>query len=168
MDAEVEAVVITGKEDFGVVGNELANNIKGNGGANRIDGGGGVDTLNGGAGNDIIIGGLANDLLRGGPGADTFVVAHAFGPTLETDQVYDFVRGHGDRLDLGGVDANTLVDGDQAFTLVAAFTKHAGEMTLSFASAITTLRLDVNGDGRVDYQMKINGNVTGASGDWVL
>jgi hypothetical protein len=41
-------------------------------------------------------------------------------------------------------------------------------MTLSFAGGITTLRLDTTGDGRVDYQMKINGDVTGESGDWLL
>jgi len=28
--------------------------------------------------------------------------------------------------------------------------------------------LDVNGDGKVDYQMKINGDVTGDSGGWLL
>ncbi|WGM39948.1 hypothetical protein [Caulobacter sp. NIBR1757] len=164
----IEALQMTGSGDIGATGNDSANNMKGNTGDNRLDGGAGVDTIDGGAGADIIIGGLGNDLLRGGSGGDTFVVAHAFGPTLETDQIYDFVRAHGDRLDLSGIDADTLVEGDQAFTLVSAFTRHAGEMTLTFASNITTLRLDVNGDGRVDYQMKINGNVTGASGDWAL
>jgi hypothetical protein len=32
----------------------------------------------------------------------------------------------------------------------------------------TILRLDITGDGKVDYQMKINGDVTGESGDWLL
>ena len=41
-------------------------------------------------------------------------------------------------------------------------------MTLSFTAGQTLLRLDVNGDGRADYQMKINGDVTGDSGGWVL
>jgi Ca2+-binding RTX toxin-like protein len=165
---EIEALQLTGTGDIGATGNALGNNMKGNTGDNRLDGGVGTDTLDGGAGDDVIVGGLGGDLLRGGSGADVFVVAHAFGPTLETDIVYDFVRAHGDRLDLGGVDANTLVDGDQAFVLVANFTRHAGEMTLLLAGTQTLLRLDVNGDGRADYQMKINGNVTGASGDWVL
>jgi len=60
------------------------------------------------------------------------------------------------------------LDGDQGFALVGAFTKHAGEMTLLFTAGVTLMRLDVNGDGRADYQMKINGDVTGASGDWAL
>lgn len=165
---EIESVQLTGTGDIGVTGNGVNNNIKGNTGDNRIDGGAGNDTIDGGAGADTIIGGLGGDLLRGGSGGDTFVVAHAFGGTLETDTIYDFVRAHGDRLDLSGVDANTLVEGDQAFSLVSAFTKQAGQMTLLFTAGVTLLRLDVNGDGRVDYQMKINGNVTGASGDWAL
>ncbi|MCE3290458.1 MAG: repeat protein [Caulobacter sp.] len=165
---EIENLQLTGTADIGATGNALNNNMKGNTGDNRLDGGVGVDTIDGGAGNDTIIGGQGNDLLRGGSGGDVFVVAHAFAATLETDIVYDFVRAHGDRLDLSGVDANTLVDGDQAFTLAANFTRHAGEMTLLLAGTQTLLRLDVNGDGRADYQMKINGNVTGASGDWVL
>lgn len=165
---EIESLQLTGTGDIGVTGNGVGNNIKGNTGDNRIDGAGGNDSIDGGAGNDTIIGGQGGDLLRGGSGADTFVVAHAFGPTLETDTVYDFVRAHGDRLDLSGVDANVNLDGDQGFALVGAFTKHAGEMTLLFTAGVTLMRLDVNGDGRADYQMKINGDVTGASGDWAL
>lgn len=165
---EIESVQLIGTGDFGVTGNGVNNNIKGNTGANRIDGGAGNDTIDAGAGNDTVIGGLGNDLLRGGAGADTFVVAHAFGATLETDTVYDFVRAHGDRLDLSGVDAKTALAGDQAFTLVSTFTRHAGEMTLLYTAGVTLLRLDVTGDGKPDFQMKINGDVTAASGDWVL
>ncbi len=165
---EIESAQLTGVGDIGVTGNSVNNNIKGNTGDNRIDGAGGNDTIDGGAGNDTIIGGLGSDLLRGGSGGDIFVVAHAFGTVLETDTIYDFVRAHGDRLDLSGADANVNLEGDQGFSLVNAFTKHAGEMTLLFTAGVTLLRLDVNGDGRVDYQMKINGNVTGFSGDWAL
>ena len=73
------------------------------------------------------------------------------------------------------IDANTRLAGNQAFVLVGAFTRpdaahdaDVGQMTLTFAGGITTLRLDVNGDGKVDYQMKINGDVTGDSGGWLL
>lgn len=41
-------------------------------------------------------------------------------------------------------------------------------MTLTSAGGITTLRLDVNGDGRADHQVKINGDVSGDTGDWFL
>ena len=157
----IEGLQLQGSADIDGTGNALANNLQGAAGANRLDGGAGVDTLNGNDGDDIIIGGLGNDLLRGGTGADRFVVGHTFGTVLETDQVYDFSAAEGDSLDLSDAYAGAL-------SLVSSFTRQAGEMTLTFAGGVTTLRLDINGDGKVDYQMKINGDVTGDSGDWVL
>ncbi len=171
----IEALQLQGIADIDGAGNAGANNLQGNAGANSLDGGAGVDTINGNDGDDVIIGGLGNDLLRGGTGADTFVVRQESiaTPVLETDQVYDFDVQ--DIIDLSAIDANTRLDGNQAFVLVGAFTKpdaahdaDVGQMTLTFAGGITTLRLDVNGDGKVDYQMKINGDVTGDSGGWVL
>ncbi|WP_271069004.1 hypothetical protein [Caulobacter sp. NIBR1757] len=173
--ANVEALQLQGAANLNGFGNSGANNLQGNTGSNRLDGGEGVDTINGNDGDDFIIGGLGNDLLRGGTGADTFVVRQESiaTPVLETDQVYDFDVQ--DLIDLSAIDANTRLDGNQAFHLVSAFTKpdaaheaDVGQMTLTFADGITTLRLDVNGDGKVDYQMKINGDVTGDSGDWIL
>jgi Ca2+-binding RTX toxin-like protein len=164
---DVEVLEIRGSADADGTGNGGANNLQGNSGANRLSGLAGVDALNGNDGDDVIIGGLGNDLLRGGLGADSFRVAHGFGAVLETDQIFDFNVGEGDTIDLSDIDA--VVGGpDDSFTLVGAFSKHAGEMTLSFAAGITTLRLDVTGDGRADYQMKINGDVTTESGDWML
>ncbi len=163
----IEGLELQGSGDVNGTGNTLANNIQGNSGSNRLDGGAGVDTLNGNDGDDVIIGGLGNDLLRGGTGADSFIVAHLFGSVLETDQVYDFSTAEGDIIDLSGIDA--IAGGaDDAFALVGAFNKQAGQMTLSFASGITTLKLDVNGDGKADYQMKITGDVTGDSAGWLL
>ena len=159
--ANIEALALQGKGDVTGFGNGMANNLQGNSGANTLDGGAGVDTINGNDGDDIVLGGLGNDLLRGGLGADTFRVAHAFGGVLETDQIYDFSAAEGDILDLSDAYAG-------AITLVSSFGKHAGEMTLTFAGGLTTLRLDINGDGRVDYQMKINGDATAESGDWLL
>ena len=156
-----EGLELQGTGNISGYGNAGANNLQGNSGDNRLDGGAGVDTINGGDGDDTIIGGLGNDLLRGGTGADSFVVAHAFGPVLETDQVYDFSAAEGDIIDLSDAYAGTV-------SLVSAFSKQAGQMTLTFAGGITTLKLDVNGDGKVDYQMKINGDVTGESGSWLL
>jgi Ca2+-binding RTX toxin-like protein len=166
---EIEALELQGSASVAGVGNGGANNLQGNGGDNILSGLGGVDTLNGGDGDDIIVGGSGNDLLRGGLGADIFrILQESLGGALETDLVYDFSAAEGDIVDLSGIDADPTLAGDQGFTVVGAFGKHAGEMTLSFASGITTLRLDVNGDGRVDYQMKLNGDVTGESAGWLL
>ena len=177
LGANLEALELQGSAAIDGTGNGDANNIQGNAGANVINGGAGVDTLNGNDGDDTIIGGADNDLLRGGSGADTFRVLQESlgGAVLETDQIFDFSAAEGDRIDLSAIDANTRVDGNQAFRLVSAFTKpdndhlsDIGQMTLTFAGGITTLRLDVNGDGRVDYQMKINGDLTAESGGWLL
>ncbi|MDB5471480.1 MAG: Hemolysin-type calcium-binding region [Caulobacter sp.] len=159
--ANLEGLELQGIADIGGTGNGGANNLQGNAGGNQLDGGAGVDTINGNDGDDIVIGGLGNDLLRGGLGGDTFVVAHAFGPVLETDQVYDFSTAEGDVIDLSGAWGGVL-------SLVGAFGKHAGEMTLSLVGGNTVLKLDITGDGKADYQMKINGDVTADSGGWLL
>ncbi len=159
--ANLEALQLQGLTNADGTGNGDANNLQGNAGDNVLSGLAGVDTIHGNDGDDTIIGGLGNDLLRGGTGADTFLVAHAFGPVLETDQVYDFSTAEDDILDLSAAFAGTI-------ELVGAFSKTAGEMTLTFANGVTTLRLDTTGDGKVDYQIKINGDVTGDSGGWML
>jgi VCBS repeat-containing protein len=170
LGANFEGLELQGTADIGGFGNSGANNLQGNDGANTLSGLAGVDTINGNDGDDIIIGGAGGDLLRGGGGTDTFVVRQESvgAAVLENDTVYDYSAGDNDRIDLSAIDANSIQDGDQGFTLVGAFDKHAGQMTLTFASGQTTLKLDVNGDGRVDYQMKINGDVTGESGHWLL
>lgn len=159
--ANIEAVQLEGIADAVVHGNDGANNLQGNSGDNILYGNGGVDTLNGGAGDDEIVGGAGNDLLRGGSGADVFVATAAIPGLLETDQIYDFSAAEGDILDLSWAYVGTL-------DLVSSFSKQAGQMTLTFAGGITTLRVDATGDGKPDYQIKINGDVTGESGDWLL
>jgi hypothetical protein len=157
----LEALELQGAADADGMGNAGANNMQGNSGANTLSGLGGVDTINGNDGDDIIIGGEAGDLLRGGLGADTFAVSHAFGGALETDQIYDFSTAEGDRMDFSGAFAGVIAK-------VAAFTHHAGEMTLTFAGGVTTVRLDIDGNGVAEYQAKINGDGTGDSAGWVL
>ncbi|RYF89019.1 MAG: calcium-binding protein, partial [Caulobacteraceae bacterium] len=161
LGANIEALELGGTGDIDGTGNSLANIIEGNSGANVLSGGDGNDTLYGMGGADTIIGGLGGDILFGGAGADTFVVAHAFGGALETDTIKDYDILGGDILDFSGAYSGVL-------SIKSAFTKHAGEMTLGFAGGITTVKLDINGDGKVDYQMRINGDVTGDTGDWLL
>jgi Ca2+-binding RTX toxin-like protein len=157
----LEALQLQGSADIDGAGNAGANNLQGNAGNNTLSGLAGVDTINGNDGDDIIVGGLGNDLLRGGTGADVFAVRHVASGTLETDQIYDFSDAEGDYLDFTDAYAGTLVE-------VAAFTKTAGEMTVSLVGGNTVVRLDLNGDGKADYQVKINGDVTGDSGGWLL
>ena len=50
---------------------------------------------------------------------------------------------------------------------MAAFSGQAGQATLSFDGATTTLRLDANGDGAADFELIVNGQLDAGSG-WVL
>ncbi len=159
--ANIEALELQGSANITGKGNDGANNLQGNAGANTLLGLAGVDTLNGNDGDDIIVGGLGNDLLRGGLGADVFAVRHVASGVLETDQIYDFSDAEGDYLDLTDAFAGTL-------SQVAAFSKVAGQMTVSLVSGNTVVKLDLNGDGKADYQVKINGDVTQHDTVWLL
>jgi serralysin len=166
----IEALELTaGAGDIFGTGNNQANSIVGNEGVNILDGRGGVDTIKGNDGNDVIFGGEGNDLLYGGSGWDVFAVRQESVslPTLETDRIYDLSFAGGDRVDLSAIDANASMMGNQAFTFVGAFTGAAGQALLTYDAGTdtTSLKLDVNGDKKADYMLKVNGDVTGTTGD---
>ncbi|MDQ0463370.1 Ca2+-binding RTX toxin-like protein [Caulobacter ginsengisoli] len=169
--ANIENLVLEGVGNIDGTGTSAINAMTGNAGANMLDGLAGDDVLKGMNGDDFLIGGTGSDIMVGGAGADTFVIRqesiHVSGP-IEIDTVNDLLAGQGDRLDLSAIDADSSTGGDDAFHLVGSFSHQAGEMTLSFAGGITTLQLDVNGDGLADYRMKISGDVHLDSGGWLL
>lgn len=151
--------------DIDGTGNAQANSILGNCHANVLSGMGGADVLEGWDGDDVLIGGLGHDRLIGGLGADTFValnsdiVSSINGEVRQSDVIVDLDFSEGDRVDVSAVDANLNLDGDQDFLLVSTFSRQAGEAKLSYvaASDYTLLQLDVDGDGKADYQFKIDG-----------
>lgn len=139
--------------------------LYGDDGNDTLWGGIGGDNLYGGAGNDRIIGGVGNDKMWGGAGADTFVIlAESTGGSLETDFIHDFNAAEGDRVDLSAIDANTLLSGDQGFSIVNSVGSGYGEMVLVYANGQTTLRLYTNGDKTVDYQIRLDGDHRGVLG----
>jgi hypothetical protein len=132
-------------------------------------GGNGDDTLKGGDGDDTLIGGAGSDVLGGGNGDDVFAFA-AVGqsrPGLQADLITDLSAG--DVVDLHAIDADVTTDGDQAFTLVGAFGRHAGELLVKFnaASGVTHFELDVDGDGAADADIRVQGDHSGFT-DFVL
>ncbi len=199
----VESLTLTGSGDIAGTGNALRNTITGNSGANVLHGGGEIDTLNGGDGadtlygdaggdvlsgqngDDFLYGGAGEDSLTGGAGADTFAFSaldmrrSSLGQAAEKDKILDLSFAANDRIDLSAIDANTGLDGDQAFSFVSKFTKLAGQAVMTLSGGITTLQLDVDGDGKADLMIAITGNVTATTanlytgggdvnGGWVL
>lgn len=75
-DLEIENVLLSGRNDLTITGNESDQSLRGNAGRNIIDGNGGDDTITGGKGNDI---------LTGGMGWDHFVFATGCGRDVITD-----------------------------------------------------------------------------------
>ena len=126
----------------------------------RIAGGEGNDTLSGGAGNDVIEGRGGGDSLTGNGGADTFLFRDgAHSTTGGQDRILDFALE--DVIDLGGVDANSLVGGNQAFAFIgsAAFTG-AGQLRAEQTSTAGTWSIqgDIDGNGTADFQILVTVN----------
>lgn len=127
--------------------------------ADHLQGGRGADTIAGLGGDDRIVGHGGADDLRGGDGADTFVYRDIRDSAHKAfDIIHDL--GEGDVIDLSAIDAKTGKDGNQAFHLVTKLTGHAGEAALHYdpVSGRTELGLDVDGDGRADATILIDGD----------
>ena len=119
-----------------------------------------------GDGADILAGGLGRDILTGAADArsDVFVftATNQTGLAGNADVITDFHRGT-DLISLNGIDANVFAGGDQAF----AWTGGRAAAHAVWAVAGTggwVLSGDVNGDGRADFQIWLQGaNGLGAS-----
>jgi Ca2+-binding RTX toxin-like protein len=113
------------------------------------------DHLTGNTVANQIFGGAGADFLTGGAGADTFVFkAIQDSAAGHEDQIIDFTSAQGDHIDLAGIDANTQVAGDQAFSYIGstAFSDVAGQ--LRYADHF--LEGDINGDGTADFRIHVN------------
>lgn len=106
------AALIGGAGAETLVANRTASALSGMGGDDTLwgqdgddtlTGGAGQDTLRGGTGRDTLTGGEGNDQLLGGAGADDFVFDLA---AWGYDQIFDFNRTQGDRLDMRGSGAS--------------------------------------------------------------
>jgi VCBS repeat-containing protein len=137
--------------------------IDGNDGADTLDGGDGNDVLTGGAGDDVIIGGSNGDTLYGSEGNDIFRYDFVTDSDIvEADGIQDF--NPGDRIDITNIDANTLIDGDQAFEFIGAnaFSGKAGELRFkNLGGTIWEVQGDTDGNGDTDFRVV----VIKASGD---
>ena len=112
----IEAISSGGFSGFKLVGTGSANVLDFSAisliGVEFIDAGAGNDVVIGSAGADAIIGGSGRDTLTGGAGNDTFIFTSTSQSTRPStiDIITDFHQGE-DRIDLSGIDANTVLAG---------------------------------------------------------
>lgn len=174
-----EHLTLLGTRDIAGTGNAADNVIRGTAGANTLAGLGGADTLvgeggldrlEGGAGNDLLRGGADTDRLLGGADADVF----DFNGLSESrrgaarDSIGDFQRGLDD-IDLAGIDARSG-GGDNPFRWIGKQDFHGrkGELHFVKKAGYVLVEGDVNGDGRADFQIKVDGLGALGAGDFVL
>lgn len=130
------------------------------------------DTLSALAGDDTLIGGAGTDKLTGGLGADTFkfISVSDSGITAKTrDTITDFKSTQNDKIDLSGIDANSVLAGDQAFTFInnAAFSADATGQ-LRFDSKTGILYGSTNADTNAEFSILLSGVKSLTIGDFIL
>jgi serralysin len=155
--------VIGGKGADVVFGDDATDS--GQDGSDALFGGLGNDVLHGQGGDDTLTGGAGSDILIGGYGHDVFVFQAVGESTADLPDVISDL-GRRDHIDLTAIDADVNADGDQAFHLVAAFSGHAAELTVTYdaASASTFISGDVDGDGAADLVIRAIGDHTDFTG----
>ena len=179
----IESLALTGTaaingtgntEDNVLSGTNTNNVLSGQEGDDALYGIIGNDQLFGGSGDDRLIGGAGADIMDGGAGNDRFIYG-SFSERLDgtdRDTILDFIgagAGIGDQINLGAIDANSLVAGDQAFTYIgSASFSTAGQ--LRYAGGL--LQGDVDGNGVADIEIQLIGapalTVGGAGTDIIL
>ena len=119
-------------------------------------------------GRDYLLGGSGFDFLSGGSGADIFDFDFASESAVgsKRDIISDFRASENDIVDLSTIDANERVSGNQNFSFIggSAFQGKAGE--LQFKNGI--ISGDTDGDGRADFQIKMNGVTKMFADDFIL
>jgi Ca2+-binding RTX toxin-like protein len=163
-----------------IIGNDLNNQLLGRGGNDGLFGlggddvmfgGDGGDFLNGGAGKDILHGTAGADQLTGGTGADIFFYSDRSdsGTSLDADKITDFLKGV-DKIDVGLIDANQLVAGNQAFTFIGQnnFTDE-GQVRFFSTNAGTRIEFNTINNSGSEFDILLeNTFVQHAASDFVL
>jgi Ca2+-binding RTX toxin-like protein len=160
----------------GAAGNDI---IFGDAGNDEIFGGSDTDTLFGGIGNDKIFGHAGTDALHGGAGKDwltgdadqdVFVfgsVSISKTGTGRRDVIMDFTDE--DIIAVSGIDAKRG-GADNAFKFIGKqeFHEKKGELHYFKQGQNLIVEGDVNGDGKADFQIQVNGVGKLVASDFVL
>lgn len=156
-----------------VIGTQYADYLFGGAGDDTVAGGVGNDVIEGNTGNDLLYGGKGADKLAGGTGADTFVFKSTTDSTVAAsgrDTISDFSRVQNDKIGLSAIDANTKVEGNQAFSFIGTEKFHgaAGELRYEKVGGDTLIHGDVNGDGKADFSLLVDAAIDFRAGDFIL
>ena len=178
-----------------VWGTGNSDKLYGDGNGNELAGLGGNDALNGRGGNDSLQGVAGKDVLTGGTGADAlagnvigvliddnakdvfrFKAVGESGVTSATrDTIWGSFNGGGtggDKIDLGGIDANGSASGDGAFSFIGSTAFHSNSTSeVRVTSAGTNLYLvqvDIDLDSGAEMTMLVHSNTALVKGDFVL
>jgi Ca2+-binding RTX toxin-like protein len=132
-----------------------------------------AEKLLGLTGNDTLIGGLGADTLTGGKGADVFKFNKVSDTGIDVktrDTITDFKTTDGDKVDLSGIDANSKLTGDQAFTFIgsAAFSKTNAAGQLRFDATSKILYGSTDADAAPEFSIQLSGVSRLVVGDFVL
>jgi len=188
-----DATIGTGNASANVIeGNDAFNLLSGEAGNDSLFGAGGNDVLLGGSGNDRLNGGADFDILLGGAGNDVFVFdAASFDlDGFSIDYVADYSRG--DLFDFSALDANSALDGDQAFSFVSQWVANGvGQLMVSSYSSLfgavaalggvdlgayalgglfgraSVIWGDLDGDANSDFAVLVSGSSLSTDG-WLL
>jgi Ca2+-binding RTX toxin-like protein len=155
-----------------LTGSSYGDRLTGDAKANVIYGGGGDDVLLGGAGNDRLIGGLGFDVLWRRRQRSICLPIGQGTRNVEDGDRYDlrFLAADRDAIDVTAIDANLSRAGDQAFTFIgtAKFSNAAGELRYEKTKANTYVYGDIDGNGKVDFILRIDAAPDLKAGDFLL
>lgn len=166
-----------GHGDDRMYGLDGDDSLVGGSGNDIIHAGTGNDTVNGGGGDDDITGRLGADLMTGGKGADIF---RYYNPTdgvfdsgtakVDRDVITDFKPGQNDLIDFSAMDANSGTEEDDAFVFIGTdeFSGAAGELRYQINNKTTMIAGDVDGDGKADFKIDLDGQKALTDLDFVL
>ncbi|WP_082501506.1 M10 family metallopeptidase C-terminal domain-containing protein, partial [Methylobacterium sp. Leaf88] len=130
-----------------------------------ILGGSGSNYIVGGAGNDVIVGGGGRDFITGGGGKDIFVYRSLTDDGV--DRISDFNQGQ-DRIDLAAITGAPKVLSNWQWLGSESYTGHAWQLRYTYASGITTIELDADGDLKTDFKLELNGKIALKTSDFIL
>lgn len=126
-----------------------------------LGGGSGDDTIIGGAGRDTLTGAAGADRLAGGTGDDVFRFASDSGSVgdriVASAGAVAFAGAGiagGDRIDISAIDADTTIDGDQAFSFGS--TPGAGRLWAVDVGNATHIRGDIDDDATAEFDLTIH------------